>query len=82
MTDTILTTAEVAERFRVSSRTICNWVAAGKLSAIFANRKPYRFSLEEVNAACNTKPALKETTPAERRRAKEQALKRLQPRRG
>lgn len=49
----ILTTGEVARMFRVDSKTVCKWAAAGKLSSFRTLGGHRRFRESEVRALLN-----------------------------
>lgn len=46
----LLTTAEVAEQYRVSTMTVRRWVAAGELEAIRLPGRQLRFRRSDVEA--------------------------------
>ena len=46
----LLTTSEVADRYRVTTTTVRRWVAAGDLEAIRLPGKRLRFRLADVEA--------------------------------
>jgi excisionase family DNA binding protein len=46
----MLTTAEVAELFRVNVATVRRWVEAGQLKAVVLPSKRLRFSREDIEA--------------------------------
>ncbi len=47
--ETLLTPAEVAQKFRVNPKTVTRWAKAGKLSAIRTLGGHRRFRASEVN---------------------------------